>query len=111
MALVNLLPRSPRDPVSVSRTSNERDGDPDRRAQEVRSEFLHEARMGQQGYPWQIKPNNFPSGKALLNGQPALQVAAVIAATERLLPLVTNLSHGQDLYALRALLPQLCRRN
>src|SRR5688500_17847334 len=101
MALVNVLPRSLRDPVSASRTSNGSDVDPDRRVRELLSNFLRETRLGQEGYPWQVKPANFPSGRALLDGEPSLQVAAVIAATERLLPLVDGLSHGQDLYALR----------
>jgi hypothetical protein len=110
MALVNVLPRSPRDRTSASRAAIGSDGEPDRRAQELLADFLREARIGQQGYPWQIRPGYFPSGRALLDGEPSLQVAAVLAATEQLLPLVEGLLHGQDVYALRALLPQLCRR-
>jgi hypothetical protein len=110
MALVNVLPRSPRDPASASRASNRIDGDGDRRVQELLLDFLREARLGQEGYSWQIKPARFPSGRALLDADSSLQVAAVLAATERLLPLVEGLLHGQDVYALRALLPQLCRR-
>jgi hypothetical protein len=110
MALVNLLPLGRRDAGSESPASIGSDGDRDRRVRELLAGYLREARLGQQTYLLQIRPANFPSGRALLGAEPSLQVAAVLAATEQLLPLVEGLLHGQDVYALRALLPQLCRR-
>jgi len=50
----------------------------ERGVQDVLADFLREARMGQQGYPWQIRPGNFPSGRALLDAEAPVQVAAVL---------------------------------
>jgi hypothetical protein len=110
MALADLLSPVHRHTIPKSKASLAGDGDRDRGAQQLLDGYLDEAGVGHHRYPWQIKPNDGAAGRALLTADPSLQAAVVVAAVDRLMPLVESRAHGHELWAIRALIPQLCRR-
>src|SRR5215210_4740492 len=71
--------------------------------------FLREV-ASHQGYPWDIKPDQYESGKAVLAAEPDTQAAVVIAAVARLTSGVEARSEMPHVYEIRALLPALLRR-
>ncbi|HEY7029833.1 MAG TPA: DUF4132 domain-containing protein [Thermomicrobiales bacterium] len=73
------------------------------------ADYLEAVAVSGQHYPWQIRPADTPAGCALLATDPSLQAATVVLAVDRLIRLLEAHVHGHDLYALRALIPQLCR--
>jgi hypothetical protein len=110
MALADLLSSICRDTTLESNAPLGGDGDRDRQAQTLLANYLADFEIPTQRYPWQVRPTDLAAGRTLLAAEPSIQVAVVVAALQRLVPLVESHFHGNDLWAIRALIPQLCRR-
>jgi hypothetical protein len=108
LANVRSFVRRGAEPIPGETTARESDREPLARA--LLADFLAEADSSTRHHPWQVRPSDFVAGKKLLAAGPSEQVAVLIAALKRLISLVDSQRHGAELRAIRALIPQLCRR-
>ena len=88
--------------------------DLEREAHRLLTRYVDEAVGSAYVYVWNVRPSDHAAGRAILEAAPAIQVAVVIAAIDRVQWLALHLQRTRSAYnesaSLKPLIGQLCRR-
>lgn len=111
MAPATLLPFFHREVETGLGEPSESQAERRRLAHELLADYLAEFDAAGHHFPWHIRPGDLATGRKLLAAESSAPIAVLVLALTRLVQRIESREHGIDVWALRGLIPQLCRRH